>query len=802
MRLISDMKFFMWMPRISMLCLLSLLCLLLACQNNSLTSVVTKQAPMPVPLPEPVERQVSYTEEIRPILEAKCLSCHSCFDAPCQLKMDNAEGLLRGAFPKSIYGEPRTEAIQPTRLGIDETTVSGWRERGFYDVLKSNTDRLQPLVAGMVSLGKQFPFPPNSKLPDSLEIGITRKNQCVSTEEFSEYAHENPHGGMPFATTGLTDDEYALLAGWVTQGAVIPDERIELTADEKQAIEQWEALLNRHDKRSKLVARWLYEHWFMASLYFSELKGESRFFELLRSYTPSGEAIEPVATVNPNDDSKQPFFYRLRPIAGNIVHKRRIPYALNQAKQNRINKLFFDKQWPMGELPGYSYTERANPFVTFAAIPAYARYQFMLDDAEYFVRTFIHGPVCRGQIATDVIRDHFWTLFQDPRSDLFITNDAYQRKVIPLLGMPGQDDDLLAMGENWLRYLKRHNDYQTLRQYQYSLQQPEGASLSHVWNGDGKNKNALLTIFRHYNSASVVGGLAGAVPQTLWLMDYPLLERTYYELVVNFDVFGNVAHQLLTRLYFDLIRNGSEHNFLRLMPAGQRQSILHDWYQDLGRIKYGIVYEEIDDESPSQELFITENPKQELNERILERFQAINAMSSDPLNRCPSTRCSRPDQPLWIQKVDKVLSFLAARPATELPGIMYLPEVTFIRVTGEERERTVYTLLRNRAHSNVAFILGEKLRYQPKQDRLTLYPGITGSYPNFIFTVPESQVEDFASLLGNTRRIGQFDKIVETWGVRRTHPQFWDILHDITAWQQEREPLIAGVFDVHRYENF
>ncbi len=791
----------MGLSRLSMYLLPCLLFLLSACQNDSLTSV-TKPVLQPATLPAPVERQVSYTKEIRPILEAKCLSCHSCFDAPCQLKMENTEGLLRGAFPKSIYGEARTEAMQPTRLGIDESTVSGWRERGFYSVLQSADKQLQPLVAEMVSLGKQFPFPPNSKLPDSLELGITRKNQCVSTEEFADYARDNPHGGMPFATAGLSDDEYALMAGWVAQGAVIPDEIVELTSGEKQAIKQWETLLNRNDKRSKLVARWLYEHLFMATLYFSELDGEPRFFELLRSYTPSGKAIEAVATVNPNDDPKKSFFYRLRPITGKIVHKRRVPYALNQAKQRRINGLFFNKRWPMGDLPGYSYTERANPFVTFAAIPAYARYQFMLDDAEYFVRTFIHGPVCRGQIATDVIRDHFWTLFQDPKSDLFVINDAYRRKVIPLLGMPGQDDNLLAMGENWLHYLKRHNDYQVLRQNHYTLQQPNGASLDHIWNGDGKNKNALLTVFRHHNSASVVAGLVGDIPKTLWLMDYPLLERTYYELVVNFDVFGNVAHQLLTRLYFDLIRNGSEHNFLRLMPAGQRKAILHDWYQDLGQIKFGIVYEEIDDESVAQEHFITENHWQELGVRILNRFQGVNAMPSDPLNRCQSTGCSRSDQLQWVQQADKALSTLTARTAAELPGILQLPEVTFIRVTHKNGERTVYTLLRNRAHSNVAFILGEELRYQPKQDRLTLYAGITGSYPNFIFDVPVSQVEEFASLLGNAQKTRQFEKLVETWGVRRTHPQFWEILHDITAWQQEHQPLIAGVFDVHRYENF
>ncbi|MDT9121678.1 fatty acid cis/trans isomerase, partial [Escherichia coli] len=77
---------------------------------------------------------------------------------------------------------------------------------------------------------------------------------------------------------------------------------------------------------------------------------------------------------------------------------------------------------------------------------------------------------------------------------------------------------------------------------------------------------------RHHDSAMVRKGLIGEIPQTLWLLDYPLFERTYYQLVVNFDVFGNVAHQAQTRLYFDLIRNGAELNFLRLLPPQSRQA--------------------------------------------------------------------------------------------------------------------------------------------------------------------------------------------------------------------------------------
>lgn len=785
-----------------LLYLSGLLFLLLVFHGFDYSPLDSDRAPALTALPAPVEHPVSFAKDIRPILDSKCLACHSCFDAPCQLKLENPDGLLRGASKKEVYDGMRTEAMQPTRLGIDALTVEDWRERGFFSVLQAKNEQLSSLMLGMITLAKQHPFSPNGKLPDSVQLGIRHQNYCATAEEFSDFANDHPERGMPFATTGLTDQEFSLLAAWLKQGAAVPDEALTLTDDEKYAIHTWESLFNREDIRGRLVGRWLYEHLFLAYLYFSELEGEPRFFELLRAATPPGEEIEPIATVSPNDDPGEVFYYRLRPVTGAIVHKRRIIYPLDRAKYQRIDELFFSEHWPIAQLPGYTYEERANPFETFAAIPAYARYQFMLDDAEYFVRTFIHGPVCRGQIATDVIRDHFWTIFQTPDSDLFVTDSAYQREVIPLLGMPGQDDDLLDAGENWLRYLMRRNDYLKKREKQYLARQPLGAVLTHIWNGGGHNENALLTIFRHHNSASVVRGLAGNIPQTLWWMDYPLLERTYYELVVNFNVYGNIAHQLLTRLYFDLIRNGAEHNFLRLVPAGQRKMLLDDWYQDLGSLKFGIVYQDINDTLPSAEVLASDNPKRELAHRILENFQSINAASQDPLNRCQEGSCMRSSQPLWIQRADKALSKLAARPASEIVGITQLPEVTFVRVTNDRKARTVYTLLRNRAHSNVAFMLGEALRYQPDKDNLTVYPGIAGSYPNFIFDVPVSEIEKFSAMLSQADSAEPFEEIVMNWGIRRTHPRFWDILHDITDWQKAQQPLSAGIFDINRYENF
>lgn len=126
-----------------------------------------------------------------------------------------------------------------------------------------------------------------------------------------------------------------------------------------------------------------------------------------------------------------------------------------------------------------------------------------------------------------------------------------------------------------------------------------------------------------------------------------------------------------------------------------------------------------------------------------------------------------------------------------------------MRVWTEQGERTVYTLIRDRAHENVAFLFNEDLRYQPEDDQLTIYPGIIGSYPNFMFDVPASQLKLFTERLAalTTDQQGKFDRLVSLWGVRRTHPRFWETLHDITQWQRENQPLQAGIFDINRYKN-
>ena len=736
---------------------------------------------------------ISYTRDIQPIFTEKCVACHACYDSACQLNLGSAEGAARGASKVPVYDGERSQAAPTTRLFYDAFGKQAWQQKGFYSVLDAQGSQAA-LMARMLELGHNAPLQPNAKLPEEIVLGLNRENMCATPGEFNAYAGAHPKEGMPLAVTGLTDQQYQTLQRWLASGAPIDEQGLAPSAREALQVQQWENLFNQPGARESLVARWLYEHLFLAHIYFEN--GEAgHFFQWVRSRTPSGQPIDLIATRRPNDDPGTQVYYRLWPVQGVIVHKTHITYPFSAAKMARIKDLFYSGDWQVSALPGYGPGRRANPFETFEAIPAKARYQFMLDNAEYFVRTFIRGPVCRGQIATDVIRDNFWTLFQEPDHDLYVTDARYRGQATPLLAMPGQNDDVGSVLGLWLAYRDKRNQYEALRRDSYAdLPAPSWSSL---WAG---NDNALLTIFRHFDSASVTKGLIGEVPQTMWLFDYPLLERTYYQLAVNFDVFGNVSHQAQTRLYFDLIRNGAEQNFLRLMPADTREDFLDDWYQNSGKLKLWLDYEAIDDDKPSGLHLDEKDPKRDFANQLLSRYGALN-VSPDPINRCSGAYCSRPGIGPALQDAEQALSRLTSRPAAGLKVIDQLPEATMLRIETASGQRVVYSMLRNRAHSNVAFLLGEAYRYQPGLDTLTIYPGVMSSYPNFMFNIPAHDVPAFVTAMENAKDAKRFEKIVDRWGVRRSHPQFWQYFHDLSQYIRETTPVEEGVLDMNRYEN-
>ncbi|WP_313643772.1 fatty acid cis/trans isomerase, partial [Pseudomonas sp.] len=92
------------------------------------SGVASAQAPLASPA-------ISYTRDIQPIFTEKCVACHACNDAACQLKLDSPEGAVRGASKVPVYQGERSKAVAPTRLFYDAQTEAQWRDKGFYSVL-------------------------------------------------------------------------------------------------------------------------------------------------------------------------------------------------------------------------------------------------------------------------------------------------------------------------------------------------------------------------------------------------------------------------------------------------------------------------------------------------------------------------------------------------------------------------------------------------------------------------------------------------------------------------------------------
>jgi len=150
------------------------------------------------------QNKVSFYQDVKPILDSRCVVCHGCYDAPCQLKLGSVEGIDRGATKQIVYDISRLKAAAPTRLFIDAWDTAGWRRKDFYPVLNERRDSEDAnldnsVLAKLIQLKRQNPLPDTGKLDKDFAFDISRDLQCPTVEEFPKYQHQHPQWGMPYA---------------------------------------------------------------------------------------------------------------------------------------------------------------------------------------------------------------------------------------------------------------------------------------------------------------------------------------------------------------------------------------------------------------------------------------------------------------------------------------------------------------------------------------------------------------------------------------------------------------------------
>ncbi len=722
---------------------------------------------------------VSYQDDVQPILESRCIVCHGCYDAPCQLDLSSHEGIERGANKTDVYQKGRPFAIKPTRLFTDAHTPAEWRKLKFFPVLNERNQTKKAnleasLMYKMLRLKREYPQPKVSPLPPSFDFSPYRKQSCPKIEEFDAFAKNFPSAGMPTLVT------------WLEEGAINDEADFLLSSANRTEVSVWENFLNGDSLKVQLMSRYLYEHLFLANLYFDDLNTR-RFFKLVRSRTPPGEPIDLVTTRRPYDDPKVTrVYYRLQSVRSSILAKTHMPYLLNQQRMHRYTELFLSPEYKVKILPSYEVKTASNPFETFSAIPVKSRYRFLLDEAQFLIMNFIKGPVCRGQAALNVINERFWIVFINPEHPIIELADKFLDKEVQNLSLPAAETSNALPITTWLKYSALEKKYADakIEKMKKIFGGTQKISLDLIWNGEGENDNAALTIFRHFNNATVVKGLVGDEPKTVMVLGYLLLERIHYLLVAGYDIYGNIGHQINSRLYMDFLRMEGELNFLTLLPEKTRVKKWKHWYREAKpqALNYGKHYSDRMDRDTDIQ-YKTKNPKLELLGMLKNHLSPV-------LNRDYEIKTTGDLQ------VDEQLKRLSQITGT---SVFLLPQSAILYI--EDLPSPVYTLIHNNGMKNVSELFGDEDRLAPEEDNLTLVQGFLGAYPNAFYRFAKDELKNFVDAVEGLEREEDYQALLARFGVRRNDPDFWKHSDELQMAYYQSAPIEAGLFDYSRLEN-
>jgi hypothetical protein len=401
---------------------------------------------------------------------------------------------------------------------------------------------------------------------------------------------------------------------------------------------------------------------------------------------------------------------------------------------------------------------------------------------------FIKGPVCRGQMALDVIEDRFWVFFADPKVGADEASAEVLARQADNLRLPayyGSDAPALIA---WRELAKMETRVLAAKRDSLSRRYSDAhkVDLSQIWDGEGRNPNAALTVFRHFDSASVVKGLVGDAPKTAWVIGYPLLERIYYLLVAGYDPFGNLGHQLNSRLYMDFMRMEGEGNFLLLLPKAARGPTRDFWYRGASdELRAFTDGDKLKIEAESGIVYKTKDPQRELYGLLEHRLAPVLGTRFD--------QSSVPDAALRrdLQRLAQVRGV----------SLAWLPEATVLRVDDPLRAPQYFSLLRDTGHANVSHLLERKSELLPDENALTVVPGFIGAYPNAIYHATPAELPAFTAATAKLASEADYRAFADRFAIRRTSPAFWAASDAMIDAYAKWAPLEAGLFDYNRLDN-
>jgi len=723
-----------------------------------------------------------YLDEIQPILAKRCVTCHGCTTSPCQLKLTSFEGLARGANAHNYFAQTVLSASTgPTRIK-DGKTADDWKAKGFYSVAEGGKSSI---LYRMLEHGKND-NKPGFDLTNAYSLYDDQaeklKFACLDSRRAVDKRVAMPGTGMPFGLPTLPEAEYAKLTQWIERGAPGPAAAAQRSLDaprDPAAVADWEELLNGSSVKSRLSMRYVFEHLFYGKLHIDDsARSRGDFFDLVRSRTRTGP-IDEIVTERPSDDPKVSFSYRLKKHTQVITAKDHIVVHLDAGVKKRWKELFLDGDWDAGaDLPGYS---DMNPFRYFERIPGRIRYQFMLESSHHLIEAMVTGDVCNGSAATYAIRDRFFTLFLKPDSD--------PSAIDPKLGQ----DSFFHLDPN-SGSIFRDMEFEQLFEAGLRKLRPQGLSVDDLWDGGKKDRNALISVFRHGTNASAHQGPLGQFPETMWVLDYGNFERLYYDLVVLYRPWGALPHKLSTWRQMSHVRAHGEDLFLLFFPERFRDPLRKQftpgwasWTEvDMAGTGYPSATPDIDTERPLED-FVSR-----VRRYLGPEIAGATELDPDPL-KAASPMPSRATNRAQVESALRALSIDRGNVSEDFPDVTWL-------MIDSGREQLPYTILANRVYWHNSRVVGDfmpGLTRRPELDSLSVVPGHVGAFPQLFLQLP---IDDVVSAV-RSARAGHAQRIElrQKYEVRRNTPDFWTFLDKAHGAQLATRPLEAGIIDTSRY---
>lgn len=783
--------------------------LLFSCSTpNHIPSDMTSSDEARVPASTPLTSDY-YLEKVQPLFNQRCVVCHACNNAPCQLHLDSYAGVLRGlAYHdldyNQIFADPPTRSKDTLTNDIySPLFVEGWRKKNFFPVVKDVKNNAK-VTDSEISVLK------SSVLQLSLELGMKNEGafelKAILEKEaqkprfcahngsaYRDYASNFPLGGMPYGLPALEPEQLKVIQTWVEQGAPPPTPEAWKALRTPSPIVQnqiqtWETTFHQSVK-SQIMARYIYEHVFSAQIHFKKTSSHE-WYELVRSSTAAPDEIKEIVTPRPIDPPLDPeklnkvytgkVYYRFKRITKTIARSSHIIWEIDNDTLEHYKKLFLDTPWLKENMKlttsntsvapsfqnepvvDYQYTSQ-NPFVYFQQIPAKVRYQFLLENSHVIVNGMIRGPACHGHVATNAIRDHFWIFFIKPEADVTVLN--------PEIGAV-EWISLNTKGRSTWKDFSPSLDYATAM----IKMKPSGFGISDLWNGERQNPNALLTILRHETSASVHHGLIGGFPSTAWLLNFSNLERIYYNLVAEFEPWGSITHKMATWMSMSLHRSEAEERFISLLPQTFRTPIRKNWTQGLGGV---LKFHQYNSPPIGTQVKIEEstNPLSTLISKM--RLEYAESQAT------PATQASS-DSELFNQKLAQAQNLYAVR---------YFPDILYLRINNE-----AYTIVNHRFFKFNNVLTAENFAYQPSKNKIYFLKGLIGDRPEYFVSLKWSELPTFIKDIQSITQFSEWLKFKNKYFIRRNNPKVWTMLDWFTEWQNRNQPIEAGVIDMREYD--